>query len=409
MSGSNPDRASSPTSSRSVTKTVNGSHQFVIRGYRLAKGMGVGKHIASDNFSVGGYQWEIFFFPDGKNPEDNSAYVSVFIALASEGSEVRALFELSLVDQSGKGNHKVHSHFERTLDTGPYTLKYKGSMWGYKRFIRRTQLETSDFLKDDCLIINCTVGVVVSEVQRPQLHSVRVPDSEIGSHFGVLLDSMEGSDVTFDISGEKFQAHKLVLAARSPFFKSKILNELGANNTEVTINDLEPKVFKALLQFMYRDSLPEDVEPVTTLTFEFLTLPEIYETLVVKLLEAAEKYGMNRLRLLCEARICKGVSVKSVAKILALADRYKATELKSACLLFTAENLAAVLETDAYKEMKDECLTLQSELLKAVAGYEEEGSHSSGEDKSQSVWAQLSDGGGGGGDISSRHVRQRTI
>ena len=112
-----------------MTKTVNGSHQFVIRGYRLAKGMGVGKHLESDNFSVGGYQWAIFFFPDGKNPEDNSAYVSVFIALASEGSEVRALFELSLVDQSGKGNHKVHSHFERTLDTGPYTLKYKGSMW----------------------------------------------------------------------------------------------------------------------------------------------------------------------------------------------------------------------------------------------------------------------------------------
>ncbi|KAF8087877.1 hypothetical protein N665_0564s0012 [Sinapis alba] len=402
--GSNSDRGSSPTTSKSVTRTVNGSHQFVIRGYRLAKGMGVGKHIASDNFSVGGYQWGIFFFPDGKNPEDNSAYVSVFIALASEGTEVRALFELSLVDQSGKGNHKVHSHFERTLDTGPYTLKYKGSMWGYKRFIRRTQLEASDFLKDDCLIINCTVGVVVSEV-RPQLHSVRVPDTELGSHFGVLLDSMEGSDITFDIAGEKFQAHKLVLAARSPFFKSKFFDE--ANITEVTINDLEPKVFKALLQFVYKDSLPEDVEPVTILTFEHLNLPEIYETLIVKLLVAAEKYGMNRLRLLCEAHICKGVSVKSVAKILALADRYKATELKSVCLIFTAENLAAVLETDAYKEMKDECLTLQSELLKAVAGYEE-GSNSSGEAKSQSVWAQLSEGGGGGEDISSRYVRQRT-
>lgn len=101
--------------------------------------------------------------------------------------------------------------------------------------------------------------------------------------------------------------------------------------------------FQALLQFMYKDSLPEDVEPVTTLTFEFLNLPEIYETLIVKLLAAAEKYGMNRLRLLCEAHICKGVSVKSVAKILALADRYKATELKSACLIFIAENLAGIL------------------------------------------------------------------
>lgn len=103
--------------------------RFVIEGYSLAKGMGVGKHIASDSFTVGGYQWAIYFYPDGKNPEDNSAYVSVFIALASEGTDVRALFELTLVDQSGKGKHKVHSHFDRSLESGPYTLKYRGSMW----------------------------------------------------------------------------------------------------------------------------------------------------------------------------------------------------------------------------------------------------------------------------------------
>lgn len=120
---------SSPSSSRSVTQTINGSHKFVIQGYSLAKGMGVGKNIASDYFTVGGYQWAIYFYPDGKNPEDNSAYVSVFIALASDGTDVRALFELTLVDQSGKGKHKVHSHFDRSLEGGPYTLKYKGSMW----------------------------------------------------------------------------------------------------------------------------------------------------------------------------------------------------------------------------------------------------------------------------------------
>jgi speckle-type POZ protein len=123
------DMAASPTSSRSVTQTVNGSHRFVIQGFSLAKGMGVGKHIASETFTVGGYQWAIYFYPDGKNPEDNSAYVSVFIALASEGTDVRALFELTLQDQSGKGKHKVHSHFVRSLESGPYTLKYRGSMW----------------------------------------------------------------------------------------------------------------------------------------------------------------------------------------------------------------------------------------------------------------------------------------
>lgn len=121
--------SASLTSSRSVTHTLNGSHKFAIQGYSLAKGMGPGKHIASDNFTVGGYQWAVYFYPDGKNIEDNSTYVSIFIALASDGTDVRALFELTLVDQSGKGKHKVHSHFERSLESGPYTLKYRGSMW----------------------------------------------------------------------------------------------------------------------------------------------------------------------------------------------------------------------------------------------------------------------------------------
>lgn len=117
-----------PTSSRFVTGTVNGSHHFMIQGYSLIKGMGVGKSISSKTFTIGGHKWAIHFYPDGKNPED-SLYVSVFIALASEGPNVRALFELILVDQSGKGNHAVHSHFNRRLENGPHTLRSSGCMW----------------------------------------------------------------------------------------------------------------------------------------------------------------------------------------------------------------------------------------------------------------------------------------
>ena len=77
---------------------------------------------------MGGFDWAIYFYPDGKSGEDGAAYVSLFIALASEGTDVRALFELTLVDQSGKGQYKVHTHFGRSLESGPYTLKYRGSM-----------------------------------------------------------------------------------------------------------------------------------------------------------------------------------------------------------------------------------------------------------------------------------------
>lgn len=121
--------APATTSSTSVTETVRGSHQFKITGYSLSKGIGIGKYMPSEQFSVGGYDWAIYFYPDGKSVEDNATYVSLFIALASDGTDVRALFELTLLDQSGKERHKVHSHFERTLESGPYTLKYRGSMW----------------------------------------------------------------------------------------------------------------------------------------------------------------------------------------------------------------------------------------------------------------------------------------
>ncbi|XP_076892572.1 BTB/POZ and MATH domain-containing protein 4-like [Bidens hawaiensis] len=394
----NHDLVNSPSSSRSITATINGSHQFVIQGYSLAKGMGIGKHIAGDNFTVGGYQWAIYFYPDGKNPEDNSTYVSVFIALASEGTDVRALFELTLLDQSGKGKHKVHSHFDRSLESGPYTLKYRGSMWGYKRFFRRALLESSDYLKDDCLRINCTVGVVVSAVDCSRLHhSIQVPESDLGSHFGLLLDNMEGSDVFFNVAGEKFLAHKLVLAARSPVFRSMFFKQDGEKHHEVDLTDMEPKVFKAMLHFIYRDTLMED-ETVTSSSFSESG------SLISKLLAAADKYDLVRLRRLCESHLCKDITVNAVGRALALADRYHATELKAVCLRYAAENLAAVMRSEGFEYLKENCPQLQSELLKTVAGCEDDGYSSGGGGKSRSVCGQLSDGG----DTNGRRVRQRT-
>uniref|UniRef100_A0A5B7BDB3 Putative BTB/POZ and MATH domain-containing protein 4 isoform 1 n=1 Tax=Davidia involucrata TaxID=16924 RepID=A0A5B7BDB3_DAVIN len=354
-----PDKTSllSPTRSRSVTETVNGSHKFVIRGYSLAKGMGVGKHIASETFTVGGYQWAIYFYPDGKNPEDNSMYVSVFIALASEGTNVRALFELTLVDQSGKGNHKVHSHFDRSLESGPYSLKYRGSMWGYKRFFRRALLETSDFLKGDCLKINCTVGVVVSAIDCSRLHFIQVPDSDIGAHFGMSLENEDGSDVTFDVAGEKFHAHKLVLAARSPVFQAEFLNVTEEDSHEIVVQDMEPKVFKAVLHFIYRDSLIEDEEMVASSSS---CISSVSDTLVAKLLAAADRYDLTRLGLMCESVLCKDISVNSVASILALANQYHAMDLKAVCLKFAAENLVDVMRSDGFEYLKENCPLLQS-------------------------------------------------
>ncbi|KAK6120121.1 hypothetical protein DH2020_046157 [Rehmannia glutinosa] len=251
-SSSESPSAPAVTTSTSITETVNGSHEFKITGYSLSKGIGIGKYIASDTFMVGGYSWAIYFYPDGKSVEDNATYVSLFIALASEGTDVRALFELTLLDQSGRERHKVHSHFGRALESGPYTLKYRGSMWwwmldcrGYKRFFKRTALEASDYLKDDCLQVHCCVGVVKSHTEGPKIYSIPLPPSDMGQHFGKLLESGKGTDVTFEVDGETFSAHKVVLAARSPVFRAQLYGPMKDQNTQfIKVEDMEAPVFK---------------------------------------------------------------------------------------------------------------------------------------------------------------------
>lgn len=392
---------SSPSSSAVTTstariETVDGSHEFRINGYSLSKGLGIGKYIASDTFMVGGYLWAIYFYPDGKSAEDNASYVSLFIALASEGTDVRALFELKLEDQSGKGNHKVHSHFGRPLESGPYTLKYRGSMWGYKRFYKRTSLETSDYLKDDCLVITATVGVVKSHTEGPKLYSIPVPPSDIGKKFGQLLESNKGTDVNFEVDGEIFAAHKIVLAARSPVFRAQLFGPMKEKNMQcIKVEDIEAPVFKALLHFIYWDELLE-MQELTGLNSKGAS------TLMAQhMLAAADRYGLERLKLLCEAKLCEDVAINTVATTLALAEQHHCLQLKAECLKFIAlrENLRAVMQTEGFEYLKVSCPSVITELLEYVARISE---HSRSSFAYGNEINMLD-----GGDINGRRVKQR--
>ncbi|KAL3649088.1 BTB/POZ and MATH domain-containing protein 2 [Castilleja foliolosa] len=383
------------TTSSSITETVNGSHEFKITGYSLSKGIGIGKYIASDTFMVGGYTWAVYFYPDGKSVEDNATYVSLFIALASEGTDVRALFELTLLDQSGRERHKVHTHFGRALESGPYTLKYRGSMWGYKRFFKRTTLETSDYLKDDCLQVHCCVGVVRSHTEGPKIYTITLPPSDIGQNFGRLLESGKGTDVNFEVDDETFCAHKLVLAARSPVFRAQLYGPMKDQNTRcIKVEDMEAPVFKALLHFIYWDTLP-DMEELTGLNSKWAS------TLMSQhLLAAADRYGLDRLRLLCEANLCEDVAINTVATTLALAEQHHCFQLKAVCLKFVAlpENLRAVMQTEGFEYLKESCPHVLTELLEYVARITEH---------SLSVSKQGTEGILDGTDVNGRRVKQR--
>jgi len=95
------------------------------------------------------------------------------------------------------------------------------------------------------------VGVVKSHTEGPKEYAVPVPTSDIGKQYGQLLESKKGTDVTFEVDGEIFAAHKLVLAARSPVFRAQLFGPMKEKNMQgIKVDDMEAPVFKVLVPFI---------------------------------------------------------------------------------------------------------------------------------------------------------------
>ncbi|KAJ3704615.1 hypothetical protein LUZ61_008320 [Rhynchospora tenuis] len=324
--------------STTTSELAIGSHIFKITGYSVLKEVDVGKYVSSSTFTVGGHEFYIDMYPQG-NEENNKEFISIYLVLNSDDKELPVQFDFGLVDMSGDsiilGEKTSHS----------CTFAFKNQYWGFGRFIKRPDLEASQYLKDDCFMVRCTVRVVKAtraEGRQITRQSV-VPPSDLHLHLAKLLESGEMADVTFEVDQDSFSAHRIVLAARSPAFK-QLLNE---NNGEsemrscVQIEDVKAPVFKALLHYIYTDELPNDGDEGHA--------DEALTSFDEQLLVAADAYEFERLKFICQEKLCSKISVDTVASTLELAEKCKCDRLKAACLDFAAkpENLIALMQTHA--------------------------------------------------------------
>lgn len=201
----------------------------------------------------------------------------------------------------------------------------------------------------------------------------------MGQSLKYLLDAELGCDIVFRVGEEAFKGHKLILAARSPVFRAQFFGLIGNPKTdEVEIEDIEPSVFKAMLQYIYSDELPDLIEitgSTSTCTSTIVTQ---------HLLAAADRFGVDRLKELCEAKLCEEVNVDTVATTLSLAEQHRCPQLKAICLKFAATNLGVVMQKDGFKHLEESCPLLLSELLETVASVDEKPSLTSSKKRNSS-------------------------
>ncbi|CAL4941948.1 unnamed protein product [Urochloa decumbens] len=348
------DGKPSCSASAIIADTARGYHILRIDGYSRTKGKPTGECLKSILFTVGGKRWYISYFPNGKTSEAKE-YISVFLYLEEE-DETMAQFQFRFADEVAVTPISLG-------ELCSFGVNVKG--WGHVKFIKREDLEKSKHLKDDSFTVRCDIAVVsefhtkeIDEAASPAF--VLVPPSDLHQHLGDFLHTERGTDVVFEVGNETFAARRCVLAARSPVFNAELFDTMKESNTAgvVRIDDMEAQVFKALLYFMYTDSLPK-------------TEKEGFEEDVMSqhLLVAADRYNLERLKLICEDKLCKHITVGTVATTLVLAEQHNYQGLKEACIefLISPDALEAVMETDGFEHLTKSCPALVKELLSKLA------------------------------------------
>ncbi|XP_039781289.1 BTB/POZ and MATH domain-containing protein 2-like [Panicum virgatum] len=270
----------------------------------------------------------------------------------------RAKFDL--LDRDGK---PVPS-YTRTTTLSEFSPS--GSGYGFTEFVKRELLEKSEHLSKDCFKISCDIIIphelrTEDRIAKSPLGSclaVPVPPPDLDRHLGDLLVSKEGADVTFQVAGEEFSAHRFLLAARSRVFKAELwgaMKEGAATGDCVRVDDMLPQVFKALLHFVYTDSLPQ--------------MEQEEAVMAQHLLEAADRYDMQRLRLICEDTLCRHLDVSTAATTLVLAEQHHCRALKEACIEFLVSRhaLEEVMATDGFEHLVKSCPALVKEIMSKLA------------------------------------------
>ncbi|KAL6643045.1 hypothetical protein ACP70R_021226 [Stipagrostis hirtigluma subsp. patula] len=366
MSSASVRRNPSRSASTIVADNAGGYHDFKIDGYSRIRELPTGEPLKSGPFTVGGHRWRIAFFPNGYR-EASEGYVSLYLFLDEDATErVMARFEFAFMAE-------VRASFfrKRIKKVGPkppkvnsFTAAVPSS--GFQKLISKEELELfSCAIKNDSLTVRCDI-VVFNELRPEETKAEAatpttfVPPSNLHRHLGDLLHTGKGADVVFKVGGEAFPAHRCVLAARSPVFSAELFGAMKESDATtvgaVQVDDIDAQVFKALLCFLYTDSLPE-------------MRKEEEDAMYQHLLVAADRYGVERLKLICEDKLRNYIDVGKVATILTLAEQHQCPVLKKACLDFLSApaNLRAVMASDGFQHLSTSCPSIKQDLIAMLA------------------------------------------
>jgi leucine-zipper-like transcriptional regulator 1 len=172
----------------------------------------------------------------------------------------------------------------------------------------------------------------------PDTLNAYLPPSVHACGLKELVGSDKYSDVTFIVEVKEVMAHK-ILCRRCPSLQNMIpikCEDGGAD--EIVIADISYDTFSSLLEFLYSDACDVDAN------------------------NAADRFGVDRLKKICECALVKSLDVNSVCKMALLGDTCSGEILRRESIAFIVTHFERISRTAVFEEMGREDLDLLFEI-----------------------------------------------
>jgi len=307
--------------------------------------IGLDTKIESPTFIDAHYKtkWCLQLKPNGDSR--NTTHVGIYLVYKGQNDvKYETKFSFFLIDNQGK---KILTKKNNYI----FTESNKG--YGVIDFVERTELldKKNLYMQGKSLVIGCTVAIMNG--QSSSNESI-ISETQICEHLSALLDSKRFSDLIINVDGQEIHAHKAILVSRSPVFASMFSHDLKEEiEGRIEITDIEKEICEEMIKFIYTDKAPS------------LKEPEWRDKWGEGLLAAADKYDLQRLKLMCELELSRCLSLETAPKYLKLAYFHSADYLKKKSISFINGN-SAVIRTKGWKDLASKCPNAIVEVYEAL-------------------------------------------
>jgi len=176
------------------------------------------------------------------------------------------------------------------------------------------------------------------------------PPSTLISDLKSYVGNEALSDVQFIVEGIPIHAHK-ILCLRCPFFKNLLTGEyMESRAREIVMHDVKYATFLFILEYLYCDEV--DRTRIRNISF------------AMDLFQAADRFGIDRLKRLCEIEMLDSINIETAMHILYSADQYNAENLRNKCMEYILRHFDEVSRTLGFEEVGRTNVDLVFEILR---------------------------------------------